>query len=261
MELGAAARLNWAQYLYQFPLGVFAIALATAIFPTLSADALDTNQEKFLSGLRRGIRVTLWEALPASVGLILVARPAVQLLFERGNFKPADTEWVTLSVQMYAIGIAAFSLNQILSRAFYAMHDTITPLNMAIVTLVVNLIVELPLIFTRLKEAGMAVGTTVSFFVQIALMLWLLHRRLGALGLRSIGIYVCKLAIATIAMAAACVMIKKLSFFPRDLSKSTALLRLGMLITTGATVYFGICFILGVNELWHKSVEEVHQRR
>src|SRR6266566_4549452 len=157
MHLGAAARLNWAQYLYQFPLGVFAIALATAIFPTLSADALDADKQKFLAGLRRGIRVTLWEGLPASIGLILVARPAVQLLFERGNFKPADTEWVTLSVQLYAIGIWAFSLNQILSRAFYAMHDTLTPLLLAVLTLIINLIVELPLIWTNLGESAMAI--------------------------------------------------------------------------------------------------------
>ena len=260
MELGAAARLNWAQYLYQFPLGVFAIALATAIFPTLSADALDTNKEKFLTGLRRGIRVTLWEGLPASIGLILVARPAVQLLFERGNFTPRDTQWVTLSVQMYAIGIWAFSLNQILSRAFFAMHDTITPLNMAIVTLIVNLIVELPLIFTPLKEAGMAVGTTVSFVVQVVLMIWLLHKKFGDLKLKSIAIYVFKLTLATIVMAAACMLIQKLPFFPRELSKSTALLRLALLISAGAIAYFGMCFVLGVGQMWNKSVEDVHER-
>jgi len=249
MELGAAARLNWAQYLYQFPLGVFAIALATAIFPALSADALDANKEKFIPGLRRGILVTLWEGLPASVGLILVARPAVQLLFERGNFTAADTQWVTLSVQLYAIGIWAFSLNQILSRAFYAMHDTFTPLTMAIVTLIVNLIVELPLIFTPLKEAGMAVGTTVSFIVQVALMMWLLHRRLGSLGIKSIAIYVGKLAIATIVMAAICLLVQKTPLFPHDNSRSTALLRLVILMASGAIAYLGICMLLGVGQL------------
>jgi putative peptidoglycan lipid II flippase len=257
MELGAAARLNWAQYLYQFPLGVFAIALATAIFPTLSADALDANKERFLTGLRRGIRVTLWEGLPASVGLMLVAQPAVQLLFERGNFTPKDTQWVTLSVQLYAIGIWAFSLNQILSRAFFAMHDTITPLVMAFVTLVVNLLVEIPLIFTPLKESGMAVGTTVSFIVQIVLMLWLLHRKLGALGLKSLTLYVAKLALATLVMAALCVLIQKLPFFPHDTSKSTALLRLVILIATGAIAYFGMCFVLKVNQLRPRSVEDI----
>jgi putative peptidoglycan lipid II flippase len=246
MELGAAARLSWAQYLYQFPLGVFAIALATAIFPTLSADALDANKAKFLSGLRRGIRVTLWEGLPASIGLILVAQPAVQLLFERGNFTPADTLWVTRSVRMYAIGIWAFSLQQILSRAYYALHDTKTPLILAILTLIVNLAVEIPLIFTGLGEAGMAVGTSISFSIQALVTVWLLNRRLGGLGLKPLSIYVTKLALATAAMAAACILIQKTPFFPRDLSKSTAWIRLLILMITGAGTYFGICFALRI---------------
>src|SRR5688572_9318291 len=252
MELGAAARLNWAQYLYQFPLGVFAIALATAIFPTLSADALDANKEKFLTGLRRGIRVTLWEGLPASVGLILVAQPAVQLLFERGNFTAADTVWVARSVRMYAIGIWAFSLQQILSRAYYAMHDTRTPLVLAILTLVVNLAVEVPLIFSGLGEAGMAVGTSVSFSVQALVTVWLLNRRLGGLRLRSLSVYILKLAIATAIMAAVCILIQKAPFFPGDTSKSTAWVRLLILMVAGAGAYFGICFALRIAPMREK---------
>ena len=245
MELGAAARLNWAQYLYQFPLGVFAIALATAIFPALSADALE-NKDKFAAGLRRGIRVTLWEGLPASLGLLLVARPAVQLLFERGNFTPADTLWVTRSVQMYALGIWAFSLNQILSRAFYAMHDTKTPLLMAILTLVINLVVELPLLWTRLGESAMAAGTTVSFVVQVIVMMWLLNRRLGGLGLRTIADYAWRIFAATGVMVGACSWIQKAPFFPASLGKETALLRVSILVACGAAVYFGVCWVMKI---------------
>ena len=78
MELGATRRLDLAQLLYQFPLGVFAIALATAIFPNLSADALDKDRERFQRVMRQGIEATLWEGFPASIGLILVAEPAAQ---------------------------------------------------------------------------------------------------------------------------------------------------------------------------------------
>src|SRR4029077_18057579 len=85
MELGATRRLDLAQLLYQFPLGVFAIALATAIFPSLSAEALDRDREGFKRVLRQGIEASLWEGLPASVGLILVAEPAARLLFQHGQ--------------------------------------------------------------------------------------------------------------------------------------------------------------------------------
>jgi putative peptidoglycan lipid II flippase len=249
LEFGAAARLGWAQYLYQFPLGVFAIALATAIFPTLSADALDADRQKFLTGLRRGFKVTLWEGLPASVGLILVAQPAVQLLFERGNFKPHDSELVARSVQMYAIGIWAFSLQQILNRAYYAMHDTWTPLILSVVTLIVNLVIELPLLWTGLGEAGMAVGTTVSFVLQTILMLWILRRKTGPLGIGDLAGFVIKLLIATAVMTAACVLIHKAPFFPRGNGKETAPLRLLILIATGGIVYVAACLAMGVGGL------------
>lgn len=249
LEFGAAARLGWAQYLYQFPLGVFAIALATAIFPTLSSDHLDADRQKFLSGLRRGFKVTLWEGLPASVGLILVARPAVQLLFERGNFKPHDTELVARSVQMYAIGIWAFSLQQILNRAYYAMHDTLTPLILSVVTLIVNLAIEVPLLWTGLGEAGMAVGTTVSFVLQTVLMVWILRRKTGPLGIGDLAGFVVKLLIATAVMTAACVLIRKAPFFPRGDGKETAPLRLLILMATGGIVYAVACMAMGVGGL------------
>jgi putative peptidoglycan lipid II flippase len=253
MELGAAPRLYWAQLLYQFPLGVFAIAVATAIFPTLSADALDNNRERFRQSLRRGIKLTLWEGLPASVGLIMVAQPAVQLLFEYGRFKGSDTTWVASSVQLYSIAIWAFSLQQILNRAYYALHDMTTPLVMAVVTLIVNLIVEVPLVWTGLGEAGMAAGTSASFIVQAVLMLWLLQRKAGSLDLGQLRGFCVKLVIATALMAAACWMVQKTPFYPDDgnHTRMAALLRLVILMGTGAIVYLGACLMMGIGSLEH----------
>ncbi|HEY1922260.1 MAG TPA: murein biosynthesis integral membrane protein MurJ, partial [Tepidisphaeraceae bacterium] len=109
MVLGAAARLNWAQMLYQFPLGVFAIAVATAIFPSLSADAHDQDGEKFKRVLRQGIMFTLLEGLPASIGLILVRNPTIRLLFQHGSFTAADSHLMSMSVLFYSAAIWAFS--------------------------------------------------------------------------------------------------------------------------------------------------------
>ncbi|MGA2499500.1 MAG: murein biosynthesis integral membrane protein MurJ [Tepidisphaeraceae bacterium] len=246
MVSGAAARLAWAQYLYQFPLGVFAIALATAIFPMLAADALEKDRTKFKEGLRKGIAVTLWEGLPASIGLIFVAGPAVQLLFERGRFLPQDTAWTALSVQVYSIAVWAYSLQQILNRAYYALHDTVTPLVMSIVTLAVNLIVEIPLVWTRLGEAGMAAGTTASFILQAVVMLWMLNRRVGGLELRQITGHVLKVLIATAVMTLACCAVKLAPIFHADLSKKTALLRLCILVAVGGITYLAACWSLGI---------------
>src|SRR5690606_17682307 len=112
MEIGALVRLDWAQYLYQFPLGVFGIALATAIFPQLSGDALDLRRDgaQFRAILSRGIRAAMFIGLPASAGMVLIALPAVRLLFERGQFTYADSILTARSTAIYSAVIWAFSV-------------------------------------------------------------------------------------------------------------------------------------------------------
>src|SRR5207302_9022232 len=105
MEVGATARLNWAQILYQFPLGVFAIALATAIFPGLSSDALERDRTAFKRVLRQGIEATMFEGLAASIGLIIVALPAAKLLFQHGDLTPHDSQLIARSVVFYSSAI------------------------------------------------------------------------------------------------------------------------------------------------------------
>lgn len=246
MAIGAAARLNWAQMLYQFPLGVFAIAVATAIFPSLSADAHDRDGEKFKRVLRQGIIFTLLEGFPASIGLILVRYPTIRLLFQHGSFTAADTRWVALSVVFYSAAIWAFSLQQILNRAYYALHDTVTPLVMAIVTIAVNTAVEIPLSFTRLHEAGMAAGTLASFAIQAVVMLIMLDRRVGGLGLKSIASGAGRMLIACAAMSAACVGVQHLPMYPSGAGHLASLEQLAILLLIGTSTYLGICWLLGL---------------
>lgn len=251
MEVGAAARLNWAQFLYQFPLGVFAIALATAIFPGLSADALERDRGAFKTVLRQGIEATMFEGLAASVGLMIVALPAAKLLFQHGDITPHDSQLIARSVVFYSSAIWAFSLLQIVNRAYYALHDTRTPLVMSIVNIAINLIVELPLVWSGLGEAGMAVGTCVSFAIQAVVMLWILDRRIGGLELRRSAASVVKMLIAALIMGAACLAVERLPFFPRGESKLTWMVQLSSLMGVGAVVYLGLCTAMGIPILQH----------
>ena len=251
LELGAPARLNLAQYLYQFPLGVFAIALATAIFPSLSAEALDADRQRFKSVLRRGIEATLFEGFPATIGLMLVAGPAVRFLFQHGKITAADADLITRSVVFYSLAIWAFSLQQILNRAYYALHDTVTPLVMAVVTLAVNLAVELPLLWTPLAEAGMAAGTAVSFILQAVVMLYLLDRRVGGLGLSELTAPVLKMLAATAAMGLACWGLTHTPLYPRGEGLVVWGAQLFVLMGLGAGVYFGTCAALGLGVMQH----------
>ncbi len=240
-----------AQILYQFPLGVFAIAVATAIFPSLSAEAAADDKTKFRAVLRQGIEVTMLEGLPASVGLILVSGPAVRLLFQHGHVSAHDADLISRSVLFYAAAIWAFSLQQIVNRAYYALHDTRTPLVMSVLTLVVNLAVEIPLLWTPLGEAGMAAGTCASFGLQAVVMLYMLDRRVGGLGLSLIAPSVGKMLAATALMGAVLWVLRLTPLYPKGSGQLVWTGQLVLLMGVGAVVYFVACRLIGVTAVNH----------
>lgn len=245
MEAGAPARLAIAQFMYLFPLGIFATALATAIFPSLSSDALEKDRTQFKTSLRQGIEAALWEGIPASVGLILVADPAIRLLFQHGQITSHDADLIRQSLIFYAAAIWALSLLQLVSRAFYAIHDTVTPLKLAVLNLVVNLAVELPMVWL-MGEAGMAVGTLVAFSLQAIVMLRMLDRRIGGLGLRDSMVPVAKMLVATAIMAGACIGVMHLPIYPAGQQRWVWAAQLAIQIMVGGTVYIVACRILQV---------------
>jgi putative peptidoglycan lipid II flippase len=243
MERGALVRLDWAQYLYQFPLGVFGVALATAIFPQLSGDAigLEKDSAQFRSILARGIKASLFIGLPASVGMAIVALPAVRLLFERGQFTYHDSILTARSTAIYSSVIWAFSVQQILNRGYYALHDMRTPLIWAAINLVMNLAVELPLLWTPLGESAMAVGTLVSFLVQTLAMTFLLARRVG-LPLGELRPEVSKMLLATAVMAIACAPVRW--GVPWRGSTIGTAMALFVTMAVGGVAYFVTCYLL-----------------
>jgi len=248
MELGATRRLDLAQLLYQFPLGVFAIALATAIFPSLSADALDKDRENFKRVLRTGIEASLWEGFPASVGLILVAEPATRLLFQHGQINAHDAALIARNTQIYAGAIWAFSMLQIINRAYYAVHDTVTPLAMAIVNIVANLVVEIPLLWW-LGEAGMAVGTLVSFAIQAVIMLIMLDRRVGGLELKHLLKPISKMLIATVVMGFVLWAIKHSPLYPTGVGRMIWSMQLMLMLLVGAAIYLAMSWVMRLDTL------------
>lgn len=256
MELGALSRLDMAQMLYQFPLGIFAIALATAIFPGLSSDALEKDQSRFRSTLHTGIEATLFEGFAASVGLIIVRYQTIRVLLKYGTMTENDVMLIARSLAIYASGIWAYSMQQIINRAYYSLHDTRTPFILSILNIAINLVVEIPLLWTPLGESAMAVGTTVSFAAQSLLMLYMLRNRLGGLGLASLARSAGKMLIAAGLMWGVCLAIQYAPFWPAGHGRVVSLIQLVVLIALGGGVYLGVCHVLGVNtlrELLHRG--------
>lgn len=257
MHEGAVVRLGNAQLMYQFPLGVFAIALATAIFPRLSHDAVDESRlsrgddraaasDSFRAVLRQGVEASLFIGLPASAGMVLVSEPAIRACFESGKFTAQDTLWTARSTAIYSAAIWAFSLQQIVGRAYYALHDTLTPLYWTVINLLINLVVELPLLWTPLRESALPVGTLASFTVQALAMLWMLDRRAGGIGLRQSARAAGKMVLATAVMSGACVGVMHLPIYPTGSGRLTAALQVLVLASVGGAVYLATVWLLGL---------------
>jgi putative peptidoglycan lipid II flippase len=168
-----------AQRFYQFPLGVFGIAVATAIFPLLSKQAHDPGA--FLQTLRRGLRLSLFIGLPASFGLVLVRHDVLAVLYSGGShaFSPEGVERAAAVLLGFAPGVWAYSLNHMLTRAFYAQGDTSTPMRIAIASVAINIALNFTLMWP-LREAGLAWATSISATIQCVVLWTVLHRRVHA---------------------------------------------------------------------------------
>lgn len=241
------AILTFTQRLYQFPLGVFGIAVATAAFPMLARTA--DNASAFTDTLRRGLRLSLFIGLPASVGLILVRHDLTAVLFSggRGGFGPDDlsrASWVLLG---YAPAVWAYSLNHVFTRAFYAKGDTATPVKIAVAVLGLNLLLNVALIWW-LREAGLAFATSISAMVQCAILAIVLRRRLARPILdRSAVLAGVHIVLATAAMAASVLLVLWAAPLPATWGGQATALALAC--GTGGGVYLGLSWFTRSEEL------------
>lgn len=176
MLTGANSVLYYANRLMQFPLGVFGVSLATATFPILSALAARRDWKSFSRTLTDGLRLGTFVALPAAVGLSLLAQPTVELLFEHGRFTPAMTGRTVAALMAYCAGIWAYCSQQVLLRGFYSLRDTRTPLRVGLAAVGLNLVLNLVLVWP-LAECGLAAATAISASAQFAVLYWILARR------------------------------------------------------------------------------------
>lgn len=178
---GAVAALVYAWRIMLLPQGVFAQSVATAAFPTFAEQVARGQADAMRSSLAAALRAIIFVALPAAVGLWVLRAPVVAILFERGRFEAASTDMVALALAFYAPGLVAHSGIEILVRAFYAMHDTRTPVYVGAAAMLANLGLSLGLM-GPMQIAGLALANSLAAYGEMGCLLWALRLRLGGLG-------------------------------------------------------------------------------
>ncbi|MCC7145457.1 MAG: murein biosynthesis integral membrane protein MurJ [Phycisphaeraceae bacterium] len=247
---GDVAALQLAQRLYQFPLGVFGVAIATAIFPALaeaSGSHKDIHGSHFARILANGMRLTFFIGLPASVGLILVRLPLSRVIFQYNQVQLDDTMRVAGVLAGYSAGIWAFSGMQVLTRAFYAVKDVRTPLRISIRMVVLNFVLNISFIWV-MGVPALAWSTTICAVVQVFLLL----RALAGHGLTPMNLGVWKswrrTALVTAVMAA--VLWPVVWFYdPAALSRGQAAIQLAVMVGLGMVVFLAGSWLSGGEEM------------
>ena len=178
LETGSISWLYFSDRLVEFPLGVFGIALATVVLPSLAAEHTGKDNAAFNRTLDWALRWVMLVALPAGAGLMLLGAPLLTALFQYNEFSAYDVQMANRSLLMYALGLPAFILVKVLSSGFFSKQDTRTPVTVAVVAMLANIVLNLLLVIP-LAHAGLALATSLSACLNAALLYHLLRRKKG----------------------------------------------------------------------------------
>jgi putative peptidoglycan lipid II flippase len=196
---GAISAVNYAWLVVMTPLGLFGMAISTAAFPRLAEQAAREDAE-LKATLSKALRLILYLSIPASVGLMILAQPLTALLLRSGAFGADSMDLVVAAMVFYAVALFAHSATEILSRGFYALSDTRTPVAFAVMAMLVNLALSAALI-VPFGIRGLAAAFSVAAIVEFGLLARTLDRRLGGLDRAKVAASVGRTVLATILMA------------------------------------------------------------
>ena len=247
LSYGAPSYLYYAQRLYQFPLGVLGISMATAIFPVMSAEAARGDFDALTKTLARGLRSAAFTAIPATAGIFLVARPLVSAVFQHGQFKTSDTAVVAWTLSFYAVGLCGYFAQLITTRAFYSMQDSRIPMRSALIAVCANIVLNLTLIWF-MGTAGLALSTAICSYLQVAILVFVLRRRIGHSILDGLTATLLKTAAATILMCAAALAIMHILKDAPD-NRLFNIVRLATAVPAAAAVFVLAAKFLRIKEL------------
>ncbi len=244
---GSVSYLNYGNRLVQLPLGLFGVALGTAILPALSHKAADGDIAGLKDTFNVGLRLVLFLSIPAMAGLMALRYPIVELLFLRGQFDHNALVGSASALFYYAVGLCAYAGVKVIVPVFYSLQDTKTPVKLSIIAMIANIFFNLILMWP-LKHGGLALGTALASILNMTVLIFYLRKRLGLLGGRKILKSVARITLASLAMGVFCLFAIKYTNFT-VYTLGVKLLVMAGYILGGGMVFIGASYLLGSEEL------------
>jgi putative peptidoglycan lipid II flippase len=252
MPPGSVASLYVADRVMQLVLGSYAIAMSTALLPAMSHQAAAGKWDEMKHTLVFSLRIVSFITIPAAVGLILLRRPIIQVLFQHGQFVAQSTALTAHALFFYSIGLPAFAAVKLITPMYYSIQDTMTPARIGAFALGMNVVLNaafLLLFFRTLSNAGPALASALAAYFNFGALLLLFRKRHGRLGLRGVTTSFTKMAICAVAMAFVPIMVLHWPYFlaARHVLEEAGLL--AAVILTSTAVYFAVAWLLRCEEL------------
>lgn len=245
---GAISALAYSEKLFQIPLGLFVAGITVPIFPLLSEYVAGGQTEKVKETVNLALRLIAFVMFPAMVGMMVLRTPLVGFLFEHGQFAREDTLATGWALLAYSLGLFSFAGRDTLTRAFYAYHDTRTPIKISTAAVVVNVVCSF-LLMQVLGVAGLALGTSIALTVNFVVLMQLLRRRLGPMQFGSLARSVVRIALVALVMGGV-VWFGDSRLAPLTGDDTAGFgLRLGASVLLGGAVYLGLSTALRLQEM------------
>lgn len=245
---GAVSWLDFAFRLMYLPIGLFGVSIATAATPAISRLVAEQNYPQIRSTLAQGLGLMFFLNLPATIGLMLLARPIIAVIFEHGEFTAADTVATAAALQFYAIGLVGYSVVRIISPTFYAIGRSRVPVMVSALSVLVNVAINVTLV-RFIGYRGLALGTSITAIINASVQLWLLRREIHGIEGSRIAASFTKVAVASAVMGAVtwAADATLLDVMPGS-SLATQILRLLITISLSLVALAGVAQLLGIRE-------------
>ena len=245
---GSISALNYANKLNSLILGVFITAITTVIFPLLSKEFSEDNIKGVKKIMSYGVNLILLITIPAAVGLIVLSIPIVEVAFERGEFDSTATMMTSKALIFYAIGLVAMALRLLVTRVYYSLQDTKTPMVNGVISVVFNIVLNLILV-QFMGHAGLALATSIATTIATLLMFYGLKKKIGSLGTMSYIKCGIKSGFASAVMGIAAYFIYHELYKLLGEAKLYNLIALLAAAGSGIIIYGVLCYVLGIDEV------------